>query len=293
SQENREQIFGTVPFIAKWLLVEYPAAWRNHAIEKSNFSEMVKRHLSSYADAVPNSRQILIRQAHKSRDGFVLCFVVNSREDEPEVGQLEVESYDQLLNLNFATLEHSAENQKLDHPLFLVCTHGTHDKCCAKFGLPVYKAARQQAGDEAWQCSHIGGDRFAANLICFPHGIYYGHVTPADVEPILAAYRRGEIYLKNYRGRCCFPRAAQIAEYFIRSESGIKRIASLHFLTSKQTDAGTWRASFTSRPDGNLHQVEFRVREAQFNAYLTCSSTTEKPMLRYELSSYSVAQAQT
>ncbi len=287
SQENREQIYGTAPLIAKWFLLEYPAAWRTRAIEKSNIPDRVKDHFSEYAAAVPNSRQILIRQNHKLRDGCLRCFVVNCREKGSGASRLELASFDELADSNLAMLENRADARLLDEPLFLVCTHGTHDKCCAKFGLPVYRALRHEAGEQAWQCSHIGGDRFAANVICFPHGIYYGHVTPEDVGPILDTYRRGEIYLKNYRGRCCYPRVAQIAEYFIRSESGALKIDELQFLGSGQTEAGTWRARFRGR-GGNIHDVEFRIRERQFYAYRTCGSETPKPISRYELCNYSV-----
>ena len=68
-------------------------------------------------------------------------------------------------------------------PLFVVCTHGKHDPCCARYGRPLFEALSEQVGAEsAWQCTHVGGDRFAANAVCLPHGVYYGRVERDDVE---------------------------------------------------------------------------------------------------------------
>ena len=53
------------------------------------------------------------------------------------------------------------------HPgtLLLVCTHGRHDACCAERGRPFAAALAQVAPEETWEVSHIGGDRFAANVL--------------------------------------------------------------------------------------------------------------------------------
>ena len=43
--------------------------------------------------------------------------------------------------------------------------------------------------DAVWECSHIGGDRFAATMLLFPHGINYGRADtfarPVNREPQL------------------------------------------------------------------------------------------------------------
>ena len=33
-----------------------------------------------------------------------------------------------------------------------------------------------------WQSSHIGGDRFAGNVVFLPEGLYYGRVEPAEAD---------------------------------------------------------------------------------------------------------------
>jgi hypothetical protein len=62
----------------------------------------------------------------------------------------------------------------------VVCTHGSRDVCCGKFGYPVYDLLRRRHAARGrlrvWRTSHIGGHRFAPTLIDFPEGRYWGHL---------------------------------------------------------------------------------------------------------------------
>ncbi len=73
----------------------------------------------------------------------------------------------------------------------LVCTHGSHDACCGKFGLPVYEtlrygyAAASERRLRVWRTSHIGGHRFAPTLIDLPEGRYWGRLEPEALENLM------------------------------------------------------------------------------------------------------------
>ena len=75
--------------------------------------------------------------------------------------------------------------------LHLVCTNGRHDPCCADLGRPVVRALVAARAPDVWECSHIGGDRFAANLVCLPDGVYYGRVDPDGAPGLVADHRAG------------------------------------------------------------------------------------------------------
>ena len=60
----------------------------------------------------------------------------------------------------------------------LVCTHGVHDTCCAIRGRPVAAALAAEWPGQVWECSHVGGDRFAPNVVVLPDGFYYGNLDP-------------------------------------------------------------------------------------------------------------------
>ena len=76
--------------------------------------------------------------------------------------------------------------------------------------------------DETWEVSHIGGDRFAGNLLVLPHGLYYGRLDPlaaiavagrppapaTSTSTTCAAARRTRCRCRPPRSRC----AAQLGE---------------------------------------------------------------------------------
>lgn len=73
----------------------------------------------------------------------------------------------------------------------LVCTHGSHDACCGKFGFPLYEtlrhgyAAVSEERLRVWRTSHIGGHRFAPTLIDLPEGRYWGRLEPEALENLV------------------------------------------------------------------------------------------------------------
>jgi hypothetical protein len=111
--------------------------------------------------------------------------------------------------------------------LFLVCTNGKHNACCARLGVPIARALREGFGDAVWETTHLGGDRYSANMVCLPDGLYYGDLAIADGLVAAARYVRGEVWLKRYRGRAGLPQAAQAAEYFLRAQTGIGSVAAV------------------------------------------------------------------
>ena len=62
-------------------------------------------------------------------------------------------------------------------PVFLVCTHGKRSVCCARLAGRCRAGARRAASRaRSGSSTHVGGHRFAANLVILPHGLYYGPV---------------------------------------------------------------------------------------------------------------------
>ena len=81
-----------------------------------------------------------------------------------------------------------------DERVILVCTNGRHDQCCANRGRPLIRAIRDTRwADRVWECSHIGGDRFAANVVVLPDSLYFGRVEPESAMPLLEALDAGRI----------------------------------------------------------------------------------------------------
>lgn len=110
----------------------------------------------------------------------------------------------------------------LDRPLALVCTDGRHDRCCARFGSAVFEAVRAEAKRrglplDVAESSHLGGHRFAANCLLLPRGELYGRLRPQDVPELLAAFERGAVCVRRFRGRLGASEPEQVAEAYVRA----------------------------------------------------------------------------
>ena len=85
----------------------------------------------------------------------------------------------------------------------LVCTHGTVDAACARFGYPLYKYLRQHHASDhlrVWRVSHFGGHIFAPTLIDMPLGHYWGYLDLPHAEQVVAQHGAVETLRDYYRG---------------------------------------------------------------------------------------------
>jgi hypothetical protein len=291
SREASEQPFGTASTADAWLLLEYSSAWGARAFQESHLTSAVKAHLKKALQAIPRSRLLFIKQERASR-GHLTLFTVRSTETDASISRVMLTSYEQLLSINLAAIlrgDQPAGVEPWRRPLFLVCTHGRRDKCCAKFGYALYKSLRADAGDDIWQSSHVGGDRFAANLICFPHGFFYAHVTQDAGRRIINQYSQQTVSLDNYRGRCCYPSPIQAAEFFLRSQSGMSGINDVRFLDYVPLTGNHWLVRFLSQQDGRTYEIYLKSQLSEFQNPLTCQSGEAKRIVQYSLSDYRLA----
>jgi hypothetical protein len=295
SRHAAEKSYGTASIGALWLLIEYPHAWGPHALRDSTLSPAVKAHLNRLLKTIPRSRLLFIKQ-EPGRKERLKFFVVRSRERDPFIVKFELDRHERLLEIDVAAAaagKVSAGGVVItDQSLFLVCTHGRRDKCCARFGYAVYKAARDFVREDAcadvWQSSHVGGDRFAANLICFPHGLFYAHVTEEGGRFIMDEYGRRRVVLSEYRGRACYSFPVQAAEFFVRRETGLLGLDALRYLDQERLGENLWRVRFKANAGGVIHQARVASIFSEFQNFITCQSTEEKSITQYQLEDYQV-----
>ncbi|MCA9912367.1 MAG: sucrase ferredoxin [Anaerolineae bacterium] len=85
----------------------------------------------------------------------------------------------------------------------LVCTHGTIDVACAKFGYPLYKHLRDTYSSEhlrVWRVSHFGGHVFAPTLMDMPIGHYWAYVGKEQAVQIIQREGNVAALRGHYRG---------------------------------------------------------------------------------------------
>lgn len=290
SRVAAETTFGTASTGGVWLLLEYAGAWEPKALEGSALPPTVKAFFKQILQSIPHSRLLFIKRGRFGGD-TVSFFVVRCREREPFVVRFELGSYEQLTEIDIASVASGrtlAQGSLTTEPLFLVCTHGRRDKCCAKFGVPLYRALRESAGGQVWQSSHVGGDRFAANLVCFPHGLFYAHVTEDAGRRIVGDYVERRLVLAKYRGRACYSYHVQAAEFFARRETGASGLDELRFLASERLGEKSWRIMFEGVGAGKLYEARVSCRMSEFQNYITCHAAEPKSVPQFVLEEFHV-----
>lgn len=97
-------------------------------------------------------------------------------------------------------------------PLYLVCTHGTRDRCCGTLGFPVYRSLVEGGSRKVLQVSHLGGHRYAPVVMALPEWRFFGHVDPQTCLDLDRALASGQPYLSGYRGHGRLPAELQPIE---------------------------------------------------------------------------------
>jgi len=103
-----------------------------------------------------------------------------------------------------------------DQPLVLVCTNARRDQCCAVRGRPVAGALAAALPGRVWECSHLGGHRFAPCVLALPHGAVYSPRTDAGVDELARAITFDQIAPEQLRGLTQLSAPEQVADAHLR-----------------------------------------------------------------------------
>jgi hypothetical protein len=277
-----EQLFGTATRADVWLVLEYAGEWSAEVFRDSTIPQPVKDHISAALAAIPKSRLELIKQRGIPTRA-ISFYVAVSREQSPALYKFDLTSYEDLLTMDIpAIVAGNMQSALSSDPLFLVCTNGKRDRACAKFGVPVYDALTRYAGESVWQCSHVGGHRFAGNVVCLPHGISYGWVDPAQAESIISDYRQQQIQLDAYRGRSCYAEPVQAADYFLRAQTGVHGFADYQFKDAQRVDEHNWLVHFAEH-SGTIREVQLIEELSAFEIYKNSAEDEKSRVPQYRL----------
>ncbi len=264
-----EPLGATASRIDNWILLEYRGVWGPEPLQGSMLDPSVKAHLTAQLSR-PRSRLLFIRRPRQERHG-VVCYTATTSEAEQSIHRLDLDVHEELVGLDLFGAD---RGKPVDEPVFAVCTHGKRDRCCARYGRPLYDALRDQTDPEwVWQCTHVGGDRFAGNLVCFPEGLFFGRVGLGDVAPLLDHYLGGRVYLDCYRGRAAYSMQVQAAERAVRERTGLTGFDDVRL-------AGVDGPRVTLEAAGERHEFEVTRVEGE-PMYLTCDSEEMKRPVRF------------
>lgn len=263
--------------VRNWVLVEHPGAWGPDALRQSGLPEHVSDSLAAGARE-HGFRVLLLRRPERPGTGARHCFVAHSGRSARWIEERVVDDVEELLDVDFSRFR---EGRPLGFgavrraPLYLVCTNGRHDQCCANLGRPVARALHQRSHGSVWECTHFGGDRFAGNLVCLPHGLYFGRLTASDGVRVADGYEQGFIDLDHYRGTAGEPFAVQAAEFFLRRHQGLVGIADVGVGEQGAEPGGVVRVGLRTSA-GRVFDVRVRVDPAAEARPLSCGAEDER-----------------
>jgi hypothetical protein len=283
ARSRDEALVGTASVVRRWLLVEQPGAWGYDAVTTSELPAAVAGPLVAAARSA-GVRVLLVRRPGRSRPSTRRVFLAHSGPDQPWLRQASVTDPGDLARLDVGAVFAAGGKgfgRLAPGPTFLVCTHGKHDPCCADWGRPLVRGLVAAGVRRVWESSHLGGDRFAGNLLCLPHGLYFGQVAPEEGAAVVAAYRAGEIVLERYRGRSCYPMAVQAAEVLARRELGLRGIDEVVPAGRRRLAPGDLEVTLAA-PDGRTWLARVRTTPDPDPRPLTCRTDPATPPT-YEL----------
>jgi hypothetical protein len=258
-------MLGTAFPAARLLLVEQPFPWGSAGLRTSRFDPVSALAVEARARTEGVRVQAIRRPGRGTHRVHRRWALVDTRAETSKV--------------RWGTFTHDAELLELPldgslgepdpEPLYLVCTHGKHDPCCALRGRPVTAALADLRREHVWQASHLGGCRFAPTVLVLPLGLMYGRVPPSAVPEVVTATESEEVIGRLLRGRIGTPPAAQAAIAFVHEQLELPRCRDVSLVSTTTLDGETVRV----RVDSPHGQRDVTVRRERVGAAgLTCAA---------------------
>jgi hypothetical protein len=286
SAARDEPVLGTASRVDRWLLVEAPGPWGPRALpENREVDDPTLQALQLRAKAA-HARTLLIRRPGGAVDRDPAgrrVYVADSRPGHERVLGRRVLD-DDLLDVALP-FDGEAPGWLAEDRLVAVCTQGRHDTCCAVSGRPVAAAlaAAPAWADATWEVSHIGGDRFAANVLLLPGGHYLGRVEPEGVVEALDCLTAGVRPDPWYRGRACWSMPVQAALALIGEQRRIASLDGLRPLRCERVAEHHWRVDLMVTASGERVVTDLLQTHGPDAARLTCHAQLERPVPAWRL----------
>ena len=275
---------GTAPSAAVgWLLIEHPGPWPGFGLPHdvpatvARFSHRalqygVRTQLSRRPDRTGRQAvlpTVMIAGGVAAERWLERCTLTDPR----SLAELDPAGFGEAAPPGFGTPTEAA---------LLVCTHGRREVCCARYGRPVAQKLAERFGPLVWETTHVGGDRFAANLVFLPSGRYFGRLDPDEAVRVADAALRGRIDLDRFRGTAGLPEEAQAAEFLLRRALGIEQADVVRYLGESASDGSTYTARFSVTGAG-VREVTLERYETAQSRLTSCSAGTVETPTSYRL----------
>jgi len=242
-----------------WLLLEYPRPWKPKALQDNELGDAVCAHLEHLPQQVHEIsglrlRVQFIKQGSSDDQVKPRVMVAHVAEGNCTIHAGAFDSYADMAKLSASEIVAGQLPNPTDTPddVLLVCTNGQRDLCCARFGLPLFESLRVEFSGRVWQTTHIGGHRYAPNLVCLPSGFVYGFVDSDAGVDLVSRHDQGEIDIARLRGRTCYSEVVQAAEVYARSALNEHAQVSLQWQASRPLNQSLTEVTFEIGGEGTV-----------------------------------------
>jgi hypothetical protein len=221
SRESLEDPIGSAGHAASYVLVEFPPPWHRNALDTPGIPANLRELEAEMEESDPPGSVILIYSDRLPQIDGVRCLIFQQKpglSNEYSHIELQVPNLDSVAPTVKEYLAASIPDNDSPTRDILVCTHGSKDRCCAKYGNVFYRQALATAAKlsldrvRIWQVTHFGGHRFAPTAIDLPQGRYYGRLDAQSFESILTQTGDLEQLKQVYRGWSLLPWSVQFLE---------------------------------------------------------------------------------
>ena len=220
-RSTREPLAGTAPQSRIWWLVEDSGPWGDRAPATSRIPGVCD--LISDAD-----RRVLLARPTVRRErregGGVRLWIVDGEGAVPRcfwVDNPEALTAWPAAGLPGAQIDPSDDPRQTtsDVPTLLVCTNAARDACCGIAGRDLLRRLGPRPG--LWECSHLGGHRFAPTALQSVQGMVYGRLTADAAATLLADPHPSTALAGQMRGSPAFSPEVQAAQIAVFEQHGV------------------------------------------------------------------------
>lgn len=263
-------LIGTAPTTSRWWLIEHPGPWGSHAVRDASIPWIAA------GAQVPKDRArvVLVRRHtgfHDRHDDARRRIFTFAPGDPVVWGRFVVDGEDPRIE-DFGEIPADPSWEPVvDYPRVTVCTNGRRDRCCAERGRAALDSLPPDVLEHVWECTHLGGHRFAPVALAVPSGVVLGRVTP---DSLIDMIRHNRFDLDTLRGRSDLPPPEQVGELSVRRAWGWRSTLEHLSVSSEQMTDGSGVTVIVTGPDDTEHSVTVRPAMAD-PAIASCGSTPE------------------
>ncbi len=234
------------------MAIEQPGPWGRRALTDSHLDPVTGAALGRWADGT-GVRLLLIRRPGRHPDVHGpaprTVLVAHTAPGASWLQRWHVVDPAELLTLDAAELARGVRPWPGPRPeagiedaagVALVCTNGRRDRCCAERGRALAAALAARHPGRVWECSHLGGHRFAPTAVFLPSGVVYGQLDEGRAARAWSVSADGRLLLDGLRGRSWLSPIAQAADEAVRRRANVDGIAQLTLTEPVQVAPGVW-----------------------------------------------------